>query len=106
MNKPSLQKFMPKLKKGGHLFINSSLVTDETYRDDVNVYEIDASGIALALGNTKVSNMVVLGGYLAVTQLFTIDDIIDVMKIKFTGAKAKLIDINRKALEAGRDAVL
>lgn len=106
MNKPSLEKFMPKLKKGGHLFINSSLVTDAEYRDDVNVYEIDAIGIAKRLGNTKVSNMVVLGGYLAITKLFTIDEIIEVLKVKFTGAKAKLIDVNRKALEAGRDAVL
>jgi 2-oxoglutarate ferredoxin oxidoreductase subunit gamma len=105
MNKPSLQKFMPKLKKGGHLFVNSTLVVDEEYRDDVNVYEIDANNIALKLGNMKVSNMVVLGAYLEVTKIFTIDDIIEVMKHKFTGEKAKLIDINRKALEAGRDAV-
>ncbi len=105
MNKPSLQKFMPKLKKGGHLFVNSTLVIDEEYRNDINVYEIDANNIALELGNMKVSNMVVLGAYLEVTKIFTIDDIIEVMKHKFTGAKAKLIDINRKALEAGRDCV-
>lgn len=105
MNKPSLQKFMPKLKKGGHLFVNSTLVIDEEYRKDVNVYEIDANNIALKLGNMKVSNMVVLGAYLEITKIFTIDDIIEVMKHKFTGEKAKLIDINRKALEAGRDAV-
>lgn len=106
MNKPSLEKFMPKLKKGGHLFINSSLIKGEEYRDDVNVYEIDAIKIAKSLGNTKVSNMVVLGAYLAITKLFTIDDIIAVLKVKFTGAKAKLIDVNRKALEAGRDCVV
>ena len=50
--------------------------------------------------------MVMLGAYLAITKVFTEDEIIDIMKKKFTGSKAALIDINRQALEAGRQAVL
>jgi len=106
MNKPSLAKFLPKLKDQGHCFVNSSLVNEVEYRDDVNVYEVDANNIALELGNLKVANMVMLGAYLAVTKVFTEDEIIDIMKKKFTGSKAALIDINRKALEAGRKAVV
>lgn len=106
MNKPSLAKFMPKLKEDGICLVNSSLVIDAEYRKDVKVYEVDANNIALQLGNLKVANMVVLGAYLALTKVFTEDDIIDIMKKKFTGSKAALIDINRKALEAGRQAVL
>ena len=106
MNKPSLAKFLPKLKKDGHCFVNTSLVKDVEYRDDVNVYEIAVNDIALDLGNLKVANMVMLGAYLAITKVFTEDEIIDIMKKKFTGSKAALIDINRKALEAGRKAVL
>lgn len=106
MNKPSLKKFMPKLKTGGNLFLNTSLVKNAELRDDVNVYKIDANDIALELGNLKVANMVVLGAYLAVTKIFTEDEIIDILKQKFTGEKAKLIDINKKALEAGRKAVM
>ena len=37
LNGPSLKKFLPTLKKGGNLFINSSIVTDEIERDDVKV---------------------------------------------------------------------
>ena len=105
MNKPSLDKFQPKLKKGGHLFLNSSLVKDVVVRDDVNVYNIEANDIAKRLGNIKVANMVILGAYLAVTKVFTEDEVLEILKQKFTGAKAKLIDINRKALEAGRLAI-
>ncbi len=106
MNKPSLAKFQPKLKKGGNLLVNTSLVKNVEYRDDVNVYEVNANDLALKIGNLKVANMVMLGAYLAITKVFTEDDIINIMKKKFTGSKAKLIDINRTALETGRKAVL
>ncbi len=105
MNKPSLEKFQPKLKKGGNLFLNTTLVKDVEIRDDVNVYEINANTIAKKLGNIKVANMVVLGAYLAVTKVFTEEEVLNILKQKFTGDKAKLIEINRAALEAGRLAV-
>ncbi len=106
MNKPSLAKFQPKLKAGGNLFLNTSLVKNVEVRDDVNVYKIKANDIALELGNLKVANMIVLGAYLAITNVFTEEDVINILKEKFTGEKAKLIDINKKALEAGRKAVM
>lgn len=106
MNKPSLAKFQPKLKKGGNLFVNTSLVKDVEFRDDINTYEVDANNLALELGNLKVANMVMLGAYLAITNIFSETDVIEILKKKFTGSKANLIEINRKALETGRKAVL
>lgn len=105
MNKPSLAKFMPKLKKDGYCFVNTSLVKGVEYREDINIYKVDANDIALKLGNLKVANMVMLGAYLAITKVFTEEEILAIMKKKFTGNKATLIDINKKALEAGRKAV-
>jgi 2-oxoglutarate ferredoxin oxidoreductase subunit gamma len=102
MNKPSLNKFMPKLKKGGLCFVNSSLVKGLAYRDDIEVIEVPINDLALQIGNLKVANMVMLGAYLAKTKLFTNDEVINVMKHKFTGSKADLIEINRVALETGR----
>lgn len=106
MNKPSLEKFQPKLKIGGHLFLNTSLVKDVTCREDVVVHNIPANEIAAELGNPKVANMVVLGAYLAITKIFTEQEVLDILMKKFTGSKASLIDINKKALEAGRKTVL
>ena len=106
MNKPSLDKFQPKLKKDGHLFLNTSLVKDVQVREDVQVHNIDANDIAIELGNLKVANMVMLGAYLEVTKLFDPKTVLEILKKKFTGTKAALIDINRKALEAGKKAVL
>ena len=105
MNKPSLDKFQPKLKKGGNLFLNTTLVKDVKVRDDINVFEINANTIAKDLGNVKVANMVVLGAYLAVTKIFSEEEVLNILKQKFTGDKAKLIEINRAALETGRLAL-
>ena len=105
MNKPSLQKFMPKLKKDGRLFVNTSLVKGLEYRKDVTVYELPINDMALELGNLKVANMIMLGAYLEVTGIFTDEEVIAILKQKFTGTKAKLIDINKLALETGRKAV-
>ena len=40
MNGPSLHKFLPTLKKGGTLFINSSIVKDPIDRDDITVVSV------------------------------------------------------------------
>ncbi len=106
MNKPSLDKFQPKLKKGGHLFLNSSLVTDVVLRDDINIHNIPVNDIAFKLGNLKVANMVMLGAYLEVTKVFEPKSVLEVLKKKFTGTKAALIEINKLALEEGKKAVL
>ena len=105
MNKPSLAKFQPKLKENGHLFVNSSLVTNSEYRKDVQLHAIPANDLALEIGNLKVANMIMLGAYLEITKLFTFEDVITVMEHKFVGEKAKLIAINKKALEVGKNAV-
>ncbi|MGS0972004.1 MAG: 2-oxoacid:acceptor oxidoreductase family protein [Candidatus Izemoplasmataceae bacterium] len=105
MNKPSLAKFQDKLKKDGCLFINTSLVKDVPIRDGVNVYKIPANDIASKLGNPKVANMVMMGAYLAVTKVFSQEDIIEVLKEKFVGEKASLIGINQEALNEGAKAV-
>lgn len=101
MNKPSLAKFQDKLKKGGRLFINSSLVKDVPIREGVEVYRIPVNDIAIKLGNPKVANMVMMGAYLKVTKIFKEEDIIAILKEKFVGEKANLIDINRQALQEG-----
>lgn len=101
MNRPSLEKFEPKLNKGGTLLVNSAQIKDRKYRDDVNVIEIDANKEALALGNLKVSNMVMLGAYIQATGVFPPEAITKIFTKIFTGQKAKLIDLNEQALKRG-----
>ena len=100
MNLPSLTKFESMVKPGGQLFVNTSLIKEQPSRNDVEIYNIDATEIALKLQNEKVSNMVVLGGIVSKTGMVKLESIEKVMGKLFTGKKAKLLPLNKAALTA------
>lgn len=105
MNKPSLDKFEPAIVKGGKLFINSSLIDRKSTRDDIDVYYVPANEIANELGNMKVANMVMLGAYIEVSKIVSIESILKGFTKVFGEKKADLIPLNKKALEKGAEAV-
>ncbi|MFW6285372.1 MAG: 2-oxoacid:acceptor oxidoreductase family protein, partial [Bacillota bacterium] len=106
MNEPSLLKFEKKVKKGGRLLVNASLIKDHDYREDIVVHEIPINDLALELGNLKVANMVMLGAYLKATGLFEPEALERVFKDKFTGKKEALLELNKKALRRGMKEIV
>ncbi|MBT3318768.1 MAG: 2-oxoacid:acceptor oxidoreductase family protein [Clostridia bacterium] len=105
LNGPSLDKFEKTVKPGGKLFINSSIVEKKAKRKDIDVYNIPASEMAIKFGNSKVTNMVMLGAYVTATAVVTKDSIMIGIK-KFLGkSKAHLIALNEKAFDAGAKLV-
>ncbi len=103
MNGPSLEKFEGRVKKGGRIILNSSLVTKEVTRTDIEVIKVPINEIALELGNAKVANMVMLGAYLKVLNIFNNEDIIKVLMKLFGDGKAQLIDVNKIRLNNPED---
>jgi len=105
MNIPSLLKFEEKLSPEGLLIINTSVVDREPSRKDIQVAKIDANKIAEDIGNLRVANMVILGAYVEKTEIISMESIEKAFERKLTGKKAKLIDMNIKAVKAGMKAV-
>ncbi len=105
MNGPSLDKFESKVKSGGKILINSSLVERNIERDDIKAYFIPVNEMAVKLGNGKVANMIMIGAYLQITKIFDKETILKILKKSFGEAKAHLIDINDKAIEAGMNYI-
>jgi len=101
MNEPSLPKFEPMLKKGGLLIINSSLVNSKPQRKDIKVLNVPCNDIAQKLGNLKVANLVALGAFAAATAAVGIDAISKAMQTVFKRATPEMLELNKKALEAG-----
>lgn len=101
MSVPALIKFQPMVQKGGIILVNSSVVSDKVERDDVTTYYIPCADIAYKVGNPKVGNMVMLGAYIAATKALKPETIRTMIKEIFTGPKAKLVDLNFKALDEG-----
>jgi len=104
MNGASVDKFLPHVKPGGLVLVNSSIVTEKIQRTDVEVLELDATNIAGRVGSLRVANMVMLAGFLKKTDLFTLEDITAVLKQRFAGARSQdLIPLNIKAIEFGME---
>lgn len=69
-----------------------------------NAYFIDATQIAVNLGNAILSNVVMVGGLLAVEAIpLKKQDVVDELKRRFTGNR---LDMNLMALQKGMDAVI
>ena len=105
MNGPSLDKFEKDVVPGGKIFIDSSLVSRKVEREDVEAYYIPATAMAREMGVPGLANMVLLGALVKATGCVT-DAGLDAGLIKVIPArKADMLDINRKALKAGMDAL-
>lgn len=100
MNGPSLQKFLPTLKEGGTLFLNSSIVSDENIREDVKIIKAPVTELALELGNAKVLNVIMLGVYVGYTKVIEPEIVWSTIEHKLQ-KKASLLPLNRRAFEKG-----
>jgi len=101
MNGPSIDKFLPKIRPGALVMVNSSIV-EKLPACDADVLEIDATNIAVQVGNPRVANMVMLAGFLKKTDMFTMDDIKDALEQRFAKSRNKdLVPLNIRAIQAG-----
>ena len=105
MNRPSLEKFEPRMQAGGHLLINKTLIEIPHTRQDIEVAYVEITGLASELGNPRLANIVALGGLIGRIGLVGRDAVIEALKKELSGKKAALLDLNLKALDAGMQAV-
>jgi 2-oxoglutarate ferredoxin oxidoreductase subunit gamma len=101
LNLPSLDKFEQSVVSGGSLLINSSLISKQAKREDIKAYYIPANEIAEELGNTRVANIVILGAFIELTKIVSVESIIESLRKVLGSSKEKLIPINKQALERG-----
>ena len=105
MNEPSLPKFEPLLKKGGLMIINSSLINSRPTRTDITAVCVPCNEIAEQVGSARVANLVALGAFCKLTGAVEVEGIVHAMKKVFKRAKPEMLEINKKALQAGFDYV-
>ena len=104
-NLPSLMKFHEKVANKGLILYNSSLIKEEQKMDNVLVIGVPINEIAAKLENEKVINMVMLGAYLELTDLFNQHTVEAALK-KFLGnRKSQMLDVNLDAIEQGRQYI-
>lgn len=103
-NLPSKQKFESNIKKDGLLIVNTSLIEDKAKRNDINVLYAPLNKMADGLGEPRCLNIVALGAFLELTNVISKDHALNAIESSFK-RKPEVIDVNKKALEAGIDFV-
>ena len=105
LNQPSLDKFMPKIKPGGILIYDSYGIINPPTRNDITVYRIDAMDKAAELKNSKVFNMIVLGGLLQVAPVVSDKGVEKALMKTLPERHHHLIPLNMEAIKAGREII-
>jgi 2-oxoglutarate ferredoxin oxidoreductase subunit gamma len=100
LNRPSLDKFAPKVKPGGLLIVNTSLIDVTSDRTDIRKLHVPANQIALEGGTGKAANMAILGAYVGFTQAVGLEAVEALVRKQFE-SKPQFIEVNLKVLKRG-----
>jgi len=102
LNTPSLLKFEPRVRPGGLLIYNSSLIDVKPTRDDITVVDIAANDIADREGSSRSANMAAVGKLLALKpEISSMDAIIAALDEAVSARNKKFNPVNVKVLKAG-----
>ena len=101
LNQPSLDKFEPKVKPGGMLIYDGYGIMDPPKRKDIKVYRIDAMDKAAEMKNSKVFNMIVLGGLLKVCPVVSTDGLNKALFKSLPERHHNMIPLNMQAVSEG-----
>ncbi len=96
-------RFVPPVVELG-LFDYPADPVGEMRASGTHVVAFDATSIALALGDIRLGNTVMLGA-IADHLPFSADDLLACVLKRFQKKGEKMVDLNRRAFEAGRAAV-
>lgn len=106
LNQQSFDKFVQRVKTGGTIIANSTLVAETKPRNDINYVFIPMGKIANELGTNKVTNVVALGVLASSVNLIS-KTALKLAIDKVLGSKKKeLLPLNYKALECGLDLLV
>ena len=103
MNLPSLQKFVDTVAPGGKIIIDSTLIDEKVARTDVEVFYIPATQMAKDNGIATLANMIIVGHMLEHHPELGFNGVEAVVNKLVPPKKAALIELNRKALELGKN---
>lgn len=103
MNQPSMDKFESRVRPGGLLVVNESLVQRAPARRDIQYLHVPATDLAVNLGNKDVANVVVVGALLAARPVVSVGSLKAVMRKALSRTHPEALIIDEKAIQVGLD---
>ncbi|MGO0122866.1 2-oxoacid:acceptor oxidoreductase family protein [Desulfothermobacter acidiphilus] len=106
MNQPSLEKFVSKVKPGGLILYNASLIRWDKELPGRRILGLEATAQAEALGNARVAVNVLVGAFIALTQVMPLERVKEALRVVLPSHRQHLIAVNERALEVGASLAL
>ena len=106
LNQQSFDRFVQRVKTGGAIIANSTLVAEKRLRDEISYFFAPMTKIANELGSSKITNVVSLGVLSSVCKILSKDALKNGIEKVLGTKKKELIPLNFKALEAGSEAIV
>ncbi|MDY6834814.1 MAG: 2-oxoacid:acceptor oxidoreductase family protein [Chloroflexota bacterium] len=96
-----------RMKPGGTLVVDDSVIRDKVERQDLNVFYVPGSRIATQeIGEPLTANLVLMGAYLEVTKILPFELVQETMDKSLKGtSKERFLETNKKALCKGREFI-
>lgn len=105
LNQQSMDKFEKTVKPGGVLLYDPNGIIHPPTRKDISIYKVEGTRAAVEMGNPKVFNMIVLGGYLKVKPVINLGNVERGLQKSLPERHHKLIPLNLEAIRKGGDIV-
>ncbi len=104
MSGQALAKFEPRVKPGGMLILNTSLVSEGgPERRDIEIIALPLNQIALEVDSMRLANMVALGIYLEKTGVVDLENITRGFEELLSEKNRKFIPKNIEAIKKGME---
>ena len=105
LNQQSMDKFEEAVKPGGILIYDTNGITHPPTRKDIKIYTINATEEAARMGNSKLFNTMILGGYLKVRPVVTLENVFAGLKKSLPERAWKSLPDNEAAIRKGMELI-
>jgi 2-oxoglutarate ferredoxin oxidoreductase subunit gamma len=102
LNQEAVDRDLDKVLSGGFCLVNSSLVVvEQVKRDDLDLLCLPLNEEALAVGDTRLVNMITLGAYVARTRVVSVESLKESLTEVLPERNHRFIPLNHKAIDRG-----
>lgn len=103
LNLPSEIKFEQRIKKGGLMLLNTSLVEKIPERKDIEYLFLPLNEMAESLGEHAFLNVIAVGAFIAKTGLLSLDSVKAAIEKMIPEKRKEMIPYNLASLEFGAE---
>ena len=106
LNQQSMDKFEDTVKPGGILIYDPNGISVHPSRTDIEIFQVEATKLAAEMGNKKIFNMIILGGFLKEKPIVKLENVIEGLKKSLSERYHYLIPLNVEAINKGMSSII